>query len=69
MDFVIWENLWGQRGVYQLSGSSKTQSFSGEEEGVEGGEGRGAGRKKPVMVVTSFALLSWNSLEGLKQDG
>ena len=45
------------------------QSFSGEEGGVEGGGGGGAGGKKPVIVAMSFALLSWNSLEGLKQQG
>ena len=33
---------------------------------MEGGEGGGAGRKKPVMVATSFALLSWNSLDSRK---
>ena len=34
---------------------------------MEGGGGGGAGGKKPVIVAMSFALLSWNSLEGLKQ--
>ena len=51
------------------SGLSEIQSFSGEEGGVEGGGGGGAGGKKPVIVAMSFALLSWNSLEGLKQQG
>ena len=55
-------------GWISKSGSSETLSFFGEEGGVEGGEGGGAGRKKPVMVATSFALLSWNSLVGLKQQ-
>ena len=56
-------------GWISKSGSSEAQSFSGEEGGVEGEAVGGAGRKKPVMVATNFALLSWNSFVGLRQEG
>ena len=41
----------------------------GGKEKREEGEWGGAGGKKPVMVGMRTALLSWNSLAVLKQQG